>query len=102
MYRAHWQFYKSIFQFITAFSLACIVFGGLLWALLLFITLGPFIGMLGFRIMYKDQFNFYHNLGLTRSRLMGVSFLINLLFGIPIFGILLLIIKFFIGNLTIT
>lgn len=102
MYRAYWQFYKSIFPFIAAFSLVCITFGGLLWALLLFASIGPFIGMLGFRIIYKEQFYFYYNLGITRLKLMGVSFLINLLLAIPIFGVLILIVKFFIGNLTIT
>lgn len=102
MNRAYWQFYKSIFPFITAFSIVCISFGGLIWGLLLFASVGPFIGMLGFQIIYKEQLYFYYNLGITRLKLMGVSFVINLLLGIPVFGILILTVKFFIGNLTIT
>lgn len=102
MYRAYWHFYKSIFPFIAAFSFVCIAFGGLLWAQILFASLGPFIGMIGFKIVYKEQFYFYYNLGITRLKLLGISFLINLLLGIPVFGVLLLIMKIFIGNLTIT
>ena len=102
MYRAYWQFYKTIFPFIATFSLVCIAFGGLLWALILFASIGPVIGMVGFGIFYKEQYYFYYNLGITRSTLTGISYLINLLLGFPIFGVLILIVKFFIGNPTIT
>ncbi|CAM3469849.1 hypothetical protein AEQU2_02528 [Aequorivita lipolytica] len=102
MYRAYWQFYKTIFPFIAAFSVACIAVGGLFWAFLLFVVIGPLIGILGFRFFYQDQFYFYYNLGITNSKLMSVSFLMNLLLGIPIFGIIILIIHFFLGNFTIT
>lgn len=101
MYRAHWQFYKSIYPFIAAFSVICIVLGGLNWGAMLFLTLGPFIGMLGFSIFYREQVYFYYNLGITRAKLLGVSFLVNLLIGIPIFGVLILIVKFFDGDIRI-
>lgn len=100
--RAHWQFYKTIFPFIAAFSLVCISFGGLFWAFLLFATLGPIIGLLGFRAFYRDQFYFYYNLGITKIRLTLVSILINLVLGIPIFGILILTLSFFLGSFATT
>jgi hypothetical protein len=102
MIRAHWQFYKTIFPFIAAISLACIAFGGLFWAFILFAVLGPIIGMLGFGVFYKDQFYFYYNLGITQTKLLGGSFIINLFLGVPIFGVLILIVSFFLGSFTIT
>ncbi len=102
MYRAYLQFYKMIFPFVAAFSIICIAFFGLFLSFLLFAIVGPAIGMLSFKIFYKDQFYFYYNLGITLSKLMGVSFLINLFLGIPIYSIIILILSFFLGSFTIT
>src|SRR5690606_23532681 len=102
MYRAYWQFYKTIVPFITAFSSACMLFGNLYWSLLLFATVGPFIGIMGFKVFYTEQFYFYFNIGHTYSKLIKVSFITNFLIGIPIFGILILTIAFFLGSFSIT
>ncbi len=102
MYRAYWQFYKTLFPFIAAFSIACLLFGDLYWSFFLFATVGPFIGMLGFKVFYKEQFYFYYNLGHTYLKLVKITFIINLLLGIPIFGILILILAFFLGGFSIT
>src|SRR5690606_7626909 len=102
MYRAYWQFYKTIFPFITAFSIACMLFGNLYWSFLLFATVGPFIGIMGFKVFYTEQFYFYFNLVHTYFKLIEVSFIINILIGTPIFGILILTIALFLGSFSIT
>ncbi len=100
MYRAYWQFYKTIVPFISVFAIICSLFGGLLWASLLFLIIGPFIGMLGFNVFYKNQFYFYFNLGITKTSLLKTSFIINFLIGIPVLGLLFLIFNLFLGIYT--
>ncbi|KJJ39277.1 hypothetical protein MB09_03240 [Aequorivita vladivostokensis] len=102
MYRAYWHFYKSIFPFIVAFSILSILYLGILWGFVLFITGGLIIGFIGFRTFYNEQFYFYFNLGITKWQLLKVSFLINLLIGVPSFAMMLLILSFFLGSFTIT
>src|SRR5690606_19795007 len=102
MYRAYWQFYKTLFPFIAAFTLACMLFGGLYWGILLFAILGPIVGMVCFKVFYNEQFYFYFNLGHTYLELLKITFVINTLVGIPIFGILILIVNFFVGGFSIT
>ncbi|AFL82477.1 hypothetical protein Aeqsu_3039 [Aequorivita sublithincola DSM 14238] len=102
LYRAYWQFYKTIFPFIAAFSIMSLLYLGLLWAFVLFATAGLSIGFLGFQTFYYNQFYFYFNLGITKWKLFKVSFIINLLVGIPIFLVLLIIIRFLFGNIQIT
>ncbi len=101
MHLAYWQFYKTIFPFIAAFSIVCIAIGGLFWGFLLFSSTGPLIGYLGFASFYKKQIYFFHNLGLSRLKLISVSFVINLLVGIPLLGISIVCLKFFLGSTTI-
>jgi len=102
MYRAYWQFYKTIFPFIIAFSILSMLYLGLIWGFLLFATIGLSIGFFGFRTFYNDQFYFYFNLGITKWKLFKASFLINLLVGIPIFSVLLIFISFLLGDIQIT
>jgi hypothetical protein len=100
--RAYWQFYKTIFPFIAAFSIISIAFAGYFWGFVLFATLGLPFGFLGFQVFHKEQFYFYYNLGQTKWRLFKASFLINLLVGIPVFSILILFITFIVGDFQIT
>lgn len=102
MIRAYWQFYKTIFPFIAAFSILGIAFMGLYWGFVLFVTFGLLIGFLGFQYFYSDQFYFYFNLGLTKWKLIGASFLLNLLIGIPLFSILIIFISFILGDFQTT
>src|SRR5690554_1111451 len=102
LYRAHWQFYKTIFPFITAFSIMGIAFIGLFWGFVIFATIGLPFGFLGFRFFYNNQYYFYFNLGLTKWKLFGISFFINLLIGIPIFSVLIIIINFIFGDFQLT
>ncbi|SRX56105.1 hypothetical protein AEQU1_03132 [Aequorivita sp. CIP111184] len=102
MYRAYWQFYKSIFPFITVFSILSVLVLGLLWGFVLFATIGLLFGFIGFRTFYNDQFYFYYNIGLTKWKLVQTSFIINLLVGIPMFSVLIIFIFFLFGNFQIT
>ncbi len=100
--RAYWQFYKTIFPFIAAFSILSMLYVGLLWGFVLFLTIGLLFGFIGFRTFYNDQFYFYFNLGITKWKLFKVSFIINILVGIPVFSVLIIFITFIFGNLQIT
>lgn len=102
MYRAYWQFYKTIFPFIAAFSVLSMLSLGLLWGFVFFATISLLFGFVGFRAFYNDQFYFYFNLGITKWKLLKASFLINLLVGIPIFSVLIIFIHFIFGNLQVT
>src|SRR5690554_1545942 len=102
MYRAHWQFYKTIFPFVAAFSIIGIAFLGMYWGFVIFATFGLFIGFLGFQFFYSNQYYFYFNLGLTKWKLLRASFLINLFIGIPVFSLLIIFISFIIGDTQIT
>lgn len=102
MYRAYWQFYKTIFPFIAAFSILSMLYVGLHWGFIFFVTIGLLFGFVGFRAFYNNQYYFYYNLGLSKWKLLRVSFLINLLVGIPIFSVLIIFINFVFGNFQIT
>jgi hypothetical protein len=96
--RALWNFYKDILLYIVAFTiLSKIVFGNLT-AVLIFITIGIFIGFLAFYLLKKQEFYFYYNLGLTKWKLFKAVFLINLLIGTPIVIITLMVVTMVFGD----
>ena len=99
--RAYWQLYRSIFPFIAAIGIVGVVALGVLWGFLLFCTLGLWFGFMGFSTFRKGEYYFYYNLGLTRWKLFKVSFLFNLVVGVPVFTVLLLIFTIVFGRLTI-
>jgi hypothetical protein len=99
--RAHWQFYKSIFPFIAAFALVGIIALGALWGFVVFCSLGLWFGFFGFSNFRKDDYYFYHNLGLTRWHLIKSSFIINLIVGLPVFILLVILFLFLFGRFTI-
>ena len=96
--RAYWNFYKELLTFIAAFAVLSILLFGMLWGYLLFITVGLAIGFLGFEVFYKEQYYFYFNLGLTRKKLLIVSFCVNAILGLPILGLLSLLIQLLFGT----
>ncbi|SRX75043.1 hypothetical protein AEQU3_02031 [Aequorivita antarctica] len=102
MYRAYWQFYKTIFPFIVSFSILSMLYVGLFWGFVLFVSIGLLFGFIGFRTFYNNQFYFYFNLGLTKWKLFKVSFVMNILVGIPVFSVLIIFLIFIFGNLQIT
>ena len=96
--RALWNFYKDIFLYIVAFTiLSKIVFGNVA-AVLIFITLGVFIGFFAFYVLKRQEFYFYYNLGYTKWKLFKVVFLINLVVGMPIVIIILTITTILFGD----
>ena len=85
MIRLYWQGYKSVFPFIISTGLVCTLFAGVLWGFLLYSTVGVFMGYLGFQNFRKDEYFFYHNMGLTKFKLWWNIWLINVIIGVPIF-----------------
>ena len=82
--RAHLQFYKSIFPFILAFGCICFFAFGLLWGLLLYLTVALAFGFFGFFTFMRNQYYFYYNLGITQWSLFKNAFITNLIAAIPI------------------
>jgi len=99
--RAYWQFYKDLLPFIFAFTMLSKIIFGSITALLMFLTLGIFIGFLAFYLLKKDQFYFYYNLGITKLKLLKVVFLINLIIGTPIIILVLLLTSILFGDTSI-
>jgi hypothetical protein len=96
--RALWNFYKDILLYIVVFTvLSKIVFGNSS-AVLIFITIGVFVGFMAFYKLKKQEFYFYYNLGYTRWKLFKVVFLINLVLGTPIVIITLVIVTMLFGD----
>lgn len=98
--RSYWRFYESILPFVAAFAIVSIFIGGIVWGFIMFLALAPIIGFLGFSLFYKEQFYFYFNLGLSKFRLIKISFLINLIFGIILIVLYSLFKIFLIGGIT--
>ncbi len=99
---AHWQFYKTIFPFIAGSGIMSTLIFGPIIGYILFLTIGLGIGWLGFISFNKNEFYFYFNLGIIKYNLFKFSFIINFLVGTPIYIILMILIFFIFGNLTIT
>jgi len=99
--RAYLQFYKSIIPFILMFTLLSFFIFGLVPSFIIFLTIGIFIGFLTFYLIKKKEFYFYYNLGISKWKLFRAVFLINLILGVPIVLIILFIISFFIGDISI-
>jgi len=100
--RPYWQFYKDCFLFIAGFAIVAGLFLGALWSFVLFITLGPLVGYVGFKAVNSQQFYFYYNVGITKRKLIKFAFLINLMLGVPVYLVLHGIIFILFGDLTIT
>ncbi|MEM7186214.1 MAG: hypothetical protein AAF466_06105 [Bacteroidota bacterium] len=96
--RAYWQFYRSLLPFCVSFGVVAMIAVGLLWGFVFFSSVGWLVGLLGFATFRKDEYYFYYNLGITKQRLAGVSFLINLAIGVPLFLILSLFKFVVLGN----
>lgn len=61
-----------------ALLMASWAFIDLSWAFVLYLLLGGILGFYSFRAFYKEQLNFYYNLGFTNLKLIAVSSLINI------------------------
>ena len=96
--RALWNFYKDTLFYSIAFTLLSKIAFGNLSALLIFISIGVFIGFWMFYILKKQELYFYYNLGYTKSKLLKVIFLINLLIGMPIVIVILFFMTMLFGD----
>lgn len=83
--RAYWHFYQSIFPFCATFGVLAMLTVGLFWGFLFYATVGLWFGFFGFGVFRIREYYFYYNLGLTKWKLYRISFLLNLLVGIPVF-----------------
>lgn len=98
--RAYWQFYKALLPFIAGFGLLGLVLFGPLWGFILFTTAGYAFGWLGFFSFRKREFQFYHNLGLTRLSLAKVCWILNIVIGLPAFLIVSTFYFLFFGEIS--
>ena len=95
--RIYWNFYKSCFPFILAFS--CVftfVFGVQMGVVMLF-SLAVVLAIAAVSILKPKEFYFYFNNGITKFKLYKATFIINFFVAIPIALILLLLSSLF-GN----
>ncbi|NJO88528.1 MAG: hypothetical protein HC831_05850 [Chloroflexia bacterium] len=47
-------------------------------------TIGNLIGMLGYNVFYKEQYYFYYNRGINKTRLVSALFSVNFPIAVPI------------------
>ena len=73
-----WKFYRDITRFAALFALVCIPIGSLTSATVLFGILGTPVGLLMFNYFQKEEFYGYYNLGYTKLKLIGTTWLVNL------------------------
>lgn len=100
-FRPFLQFYKTLFPFIAVFALVGIIAFGIMHGFLFFITLALVFAFFGFTTFYKEQWYTYQNLGMSKWHLFKVSFLINVLIGLPFFSLLFILISIIIGDFSI-
>ena len=73
-----WKFYRDLTRFAVLFAIVCIPLGSQLSVVILFGLVRTPIGLLMFNYFQKDEFYGYYNLGYTKLRLIGITWLINL------------------------
>lgn len=89
-YRAIWKYFCDINMFNVAFCIVIIFLFGVFWALLMFCTIGIFIGRYGFRVFKDDEYYMYYNLGFTKKALLAKVFYLNLMIVLPILGLVII------------
>jgi len=74
------------------FSIILAAISGAIWGLISFLSLGIFIGFLGFNFFKKNEYYLYYNLGFNKFSLLKNVFVINVFISI-LLGIIALIIS---------
>lgn len=100
--RAYFAFYKALFPFIAAVGCIALALFGVVWGYALYCTLGLIFGFVGFASFRKNEYYFYHNIGLTKSHLISRMFLINALVGIPVYILISILFFILFGGFRIT
>ena len=91
--RAFWKYYLDINLYNAIFSLIFSLTSGIYWGLIIFCSIGIFVGALGFKYFKNNEYYMYYNLGVTKFKLLKNIWLLNIAISIPIAFILSLIIK---------
>ena len=89
--RPYWQYYKGCFPFLMAIGLLVTVVFGFAWGIVCFVILGPSVSGRAFQVFRNNEYVFYYNLGLTKWKLLKMTFLINLVIAIPVAVLLYLL-----------
>ncbi len=77
MYRAVYKYYYDVTRFNLAFSILIGALRGVLSGVIMLGTLGMVIGLLCYQYFQKDQYYFYYNLGLSKPKLITITWVIN-------------------------
>lgn len=100
--RPYWQFYKDIFLFIVVFSLLGVIAFGLFLGFFFFMSIGLLFGFFAFHYFKKNEFYSYYNLGITKKKLYGAAFILNLIVGLPLFTSGFILISCILGDFSLT
>jgi hypothetical protein len=76
--RAFLHYYITVNLINICFSLLVAIVA-LHWFPIMFATGGILVGVLAYHTFFKNQYYFYHNLGYTKSRLIVITFALNLM-----------------------
>lgn len=89
MISARTKYYYDITRVNFGFSILIGIIIGLDAGIISFGTFGMLVGLISYRYFQKNQYYFYYNLGLSKTALISVTWIINLIISI----IILLILK---------
>lgn len=74
------EFYKSTLAITIALSLLGFVFGGFETFKIIFVLLGFWISVLFKEVNSKNEYLFYYSNGISKLKLLGFSFLMNVIY----------------------
>ncbi|GAB3492286.1 hypothetical protein GCM10027341_06260 [Spirosoma knui] len=78
MTRAFWKFYTDLTKFNLGLSLLVTFVKSPVEGILLFVTGGMLLSLIAYEYFHSHEYYLYHNLGLTRMRLIRKAWLLNL------------------------
>ena len=79
-----WKYYLDVNSYNLFFSLFFALMNGILWGLIIFCSIGLFVGTLGFKYFKKNEYYMYYNFGFTKFKLLKNVWLLNLIVSLPI------------------
>ena len=71
------KYFRDINIFNIPFSLLVGLTSGFLWTIVSFASIGILFGFLGFQTFKKDEYFMYYNLGITKSKLLIATTILN-------------------------
>jgi hypothetical protein len=85
------EFYKSTLKFNVYFCIIPFILGGIDTFYFIFTTIGFFLSILLLDLKHKNEYIYYYNCGINKTKLIIFSFILNLIVSLPIFFIIALI-----------